>query len=163
MAIGNVTGLIASGAREGGVAASVHVQLALGLRSLVVMDTDTEMRRRFAYALNAGMARKGWKAPDLAKALGRDASTVTGWAAGGTLPNLLMVRPLADALEVRPEFLFDPPAVPEYPLDQYLLDAADSGAEEGHRRATTRRPAEAPDTPPRRPERSARAGSAGRG
>ena len=105
--------------------ASVHVQLALGLRSLVVVDSDTEMRRRFAYALNAAMARRLWKAPDLAKAIGRDASTVSRWANGDSLPNLLMVRPLADALKVRPEFLFDPPEVPEYPLDRYLLEAAD--------------------------------------
>lgn len=107
------------------VAASLPVQLALGLRSLALMDGDAEMRRRFAYALRAAMAAKGWKSPDLARAIGRDASTVGRWVDEKTLPNILVTKDLARALGVRPDLLFDPPPVPEYPLDDYLIPEQD--------------------------------------
>ena len=96
------------------------------------MNGDAEMQRRFAFALQAALARKGWKAPDLAKAIGRDPSTVSRWVNEGGVPNLLMTKALAEALEVRPEFLFDPPPVPDYPLDEYLVrQAALEGVEQG--------------------------------
>lgn len=148
MAIGTLAGFSERAGRLRPVPASVHVQLALGLRSLALVDTDAEMRRRLAYALNAAMGAKGWKSPDLAKAIGRDASTVTRWANGESVPNMLMTKSLAGALGVRPEFLFDPPEVPDYPLADFLLEAADSGAAEAHRRETTGPAREARDTPP---------------
>lgn len=126
------------------------------------MDSEAEMRRRFAYALNSAMAVKGWKAPDLAKAIKRDASTTTRWVNGETVPSLLILKPLAAALGVRPDFLFDPPPVPDYPLSDYLVDALDdaaaSGAAEGKRRARS-----TPDTPPHTPARRPRAAGAARG
>jgi len=98
------------------------------------------MRQRLAYALNAAMLAKDWKAPDLAKAIGRDASTISRWANGESVPNLLMTKALAEALEVRPEFLFDPPPVPDYPLSEYLVRrATEAGVEEGTARARRRR------------------------
>jgi transcriptional regulator with XRE-family HTH domain len=156
-------GLIsAANAHADRTAAVVPVQLALGLRSLALVDTDAEMRRRFAYALNSAMALKGWKAPDLAKAIGRDASTVTRWTNAETAPNLFTVKPLSAALGVRPEFLYDPPLVPEYPLADYLVDAlADavaSGTEEGQRRGR-----QGPGTPAHTTARPPRAAGAGRG
>jgi transcriptional regulator with XRE-family HTH domain len=140
-----------------------------GCVAFAIVDTDTEMRARFAYivaylrrhgnraiALNSAMGRKGWKAPDLAKAIHRDASTVSRWVNGEGVPNLFMVKPIADALEVRAELLFDPPPIPEYPLERYLVDAGESGAEEGRRRATTAQPSSAPGTRPRTPAPRAR-------
>jgi hypothetical protein len=92
MAIGNPPGFSDRAPRSVPFTAPVPVQLALGLRSLALVDTDAEMRRRLAYALNAAMAAKGWKSPDLAKAINRDASTVTRWANGDSVPNLLMTK-----------------------------------------------------------------------
>lgn len=161
MAIGNLTGFPARPAPLRGRDAIVPVQLALGLRSLSLVDEDAELRRRFAYALNAAMSVKGWKAPDLAKAINRDASTVTRWAKGESIPSLFLVKPVAAALDVRPEFLFDPPPVPEYPLADYLVDAAiASGVEEGRRRA---RATEAPAEPQPSPGRPSRVAGAARG
>ena len=120
--------------------APVPVQLALGLRSLVLVDEDADMRRRFAYALNAAMLVKGWKAPDLAREIKRDASTVTRWAKGESIPSLFLVKPIAAALEVRPELLFDPPPVPDYPLSEYLVrEVAAEGVADGTREARRRR------------------------
>jgi transcriptional regulator with XRE-family HTH domain len=121
-----LSGTLALQPRDGGGAASIPVQLAFGLRSLTLVDDDAEMQRRFAYALRAAMAQKGWKAPDLAKAIKRDASTVSRWIDEKSLPNILVTKQLAGALGVRPEFLFDPPQVPEYPLREYLIPQADA-------------------------------------
>lgn len=110
----------------------VPVQLALGLRSLGLVDTDAELQRRLAYAIRAAMTAKGWKAPDLARTLKRDASTVSRWVNGESVPNLLMTKALAEALDVRPELLYDPPPVPDYPLSEYLVrQAGAAGVEEG--------------------------------
>jgi transcriptional regulator with XRE-family HTH domain len=126
--------------RSRGSAALVPVQLALGLRSLALVDEDAELRRRLAYAITAAMAAKGWKPPDLARAIGRDPSTTLRWAEGKTVPSMFMIKPLADALGVKPEFLYDPPPVPEYPLSEYLVrQAAAEGVEEGITRARQRR------------------------
>lgn len=143
------------------VAATIPVQLALGLRSLVAVNSDAEAQRRFAYALRAAMGRKGWKTPDLARAISRDSSTVSRWVDEKSVPNLLMVKTLADALDVRPEFLFDPPPVPDYPLAEYLVDAAvASGVAEGRRRARLpdREGTLDPDELARSPAQRARAG-----
>lgn len=115
------------------------VQLALGLRSLALVDEDAELRRRLGYAITAAMTAKGWKAPDLARAIGRDPSTTARWADGDTVPSLLMIGPLAQALNVKPEFLFNPPPVPDYPLSEYLVrEATEAGVEEGIERSRRR-------------------------
>ncbi len=119
-----------------GSGATLPVQLGLGLRSLSLVDSDAEMQQRLAYAIRAALAAKGWKPPDLARAIGVDASTTTRWADGISVPNLLMVGPMSKALGVKPEFLFNPPPVPNYPLSEYLVrQAAAEGVEEGIRRS----------------------------
>lgn len=98
------------------------------------------MRRRFAYALRAALGRKGWKAPDLAKAIHRDASTVDRWVNEKSVPSILVTKELAEALDVRPDLLFDPPPVPDYPLSEYLIrEAVAEGVETGVERARRRR------------------------
>lgn len=120
--------------------ATIPVQLALGLRSLGLVDADAELQRRLAYAIRAAMTAKGWKPPDLARELRRDPSTVNRWVNGESVPNLLMTKALAAALEVKPEFLFDPPPVPDYPLSEYLIrEAGVAAVAEGTQRARRRR------------------------
>lgn len=116
------------------------VQLSLGLRSLVLVDDEAEMRRRLAYAIRAAMAAKDWKVPDLARALGRDPGTVDRWANGRSVPNIFHVRAIANALGVKPELIYDPPPVPDYPLSDYLVREAGAAAvEEGIHQARRRR------------------------
>jgi hypothetical protein len=53
---------------------------------------------------------------------------------------MLMVKALAKALSVRPEFLYDPPPIPDYPLSEYLVrEASAVGTEEGIAAAGPRR------------------------
>lgn len=140
MASPNFPGTFAVAAQPISGVAALPVQLALGLRSLVLVDDqEAEMRRRFAYALRAAMAQKGWKAPDLARAINRDASTVSRWEQEKNVPNIFMLKQLAAALGVKPEFLYDPPAVPDYPISEYLVrEATEDAVAEGAQRA--RRP-----------------------
>lgn len=70
------------------------------------------------------MAAKDWKVPDLARALGRDPGTVDRWANGRSVPNLFQVKQIAAVLGVKPEFIYDPPPVPDYPLSEYLVRQA---------------------------------------
>lgn len=100
------------------------------------------MQQRLGFALRASLAEKGWKPPDLARALGKDPSTVARWCNGESVPNLFMVRPIAEALGVPADFIYDPPAVPEYPISlEYLVRKATAeGVEEGLQRARTPRP-----------------------
>src|SRR5690349_10149216 len=90
---------------------------------LVVVD-DATMQERLAYAIRAAMERRGIEsARELARRMGRDATTVNRWVTGKSVPNALVIRPLADALGVKVEYLVDPPPVPEYPLEAYLVSS----------------------------------------
>lgn len=113
--------------------------MALGLRSLRLVDTDDEMKERLAFAIRVALLQKRWKPPDLARALGRDPSTVTRWADGTSVPNLLMIEPLAKALGVEPKYLYHPEEIPtDYPLS-LVRQATPAAVEEGARRARSRR------------------------
>jgi transcriptional regulator with XRE-family HTH domain len=125
------------------IGAMAHVQMSLGLRSLSLVDVDDEMQRRFAYAVTAAMTAKGWKGPDLARKLGLHPTAVLRWVKGESVPNILITKRLAEALGVKPEFLYDPPAVPDYPLSEYLVrQATEQGTADAvrprQRRATAR-------------------------
>lgn len=94
---------------------------------------------RLAYAIRYAMKEQGLTASDVAQRIGRSKMTVGRWMRAETAPSLLDVTPLANALGVRPEYLYDPPEIPRYPIDQYLVeDAVQGGVEEGERRAARR-------------------------
>lgn len=112
-------------------------------RALTLADNVTDdmlQKERLAYAIRYAMQKKRLSAPEVAARIGRSTITVGRWVRGETAPSLLDVGPLANALGVRPEYLFDPPEIPEYPIEQYLVeDAVLGGVEEGERRADRRR------------------------
>ncbi len=132
-------------------------------RSLVLMLGEKERRDRFAYALRRALLRRDMSVRALAGRLKVDPRTVGKWRDGKSLPDIFQTLALAEVLEVSENLFRDPPAIPPpppepyYPIDEYLLEAGPSGAAEGHRRASKRQPAPAPDTRPGTPERPARA------
>lgn len=77
---------------------------------------------RFSFAIQAAMVKRNVSPTSLAHMIGRDPSTVRRWAYGETTPNISALKELADALRVKPELFYDPPALPDYPIDEYLLD-----------------------------------------
>lgn len=102
---------------------------------------DAEQRERFAYALREAMRAANLTPPKLAAKIDVAAKTVNRWVNGETLPNVMMVKPLAEALGVRPELVYDPPERPDYPLSEYLLQTElQSAVAEGLKRARRPRP-----------------------
>ena len=124
--------------------------------------TDAERKSRLAFAIRTAMGKR--TAQDVAEAMDpkRSKETVARWARGETVPSALDVGPLARALGVRVELFVDPPAVPTYPLEDYLLDAAASGVEEGLRRGRSQGSPD-PGMPAPLPVRRPRDTAAGRG
>ena len=102
---------------------------------------DAEQRERFAYALREAMRERELTPPKLAAKIDVAAKTVNRWVNGETLPNVMMVKPLAEALGVRPELVYDPPQRPDYPLSEYLLRTElETAVAEGLRRSRRPRP-----------------------
>lgn len=132
-----------------------------GRTTVRVMDTipDSERRDRLAFAIRTAMNGRTADQISLRMEPSRSRETIARWARGQTVPSALDVGPLARALGVRVELLVDPPEIPAYPLASYLvLDAVDSGAQEGLRRARAPHTPAALAQPPQRPPRAAGAG-----
>jgi ribosome-binding protein aMBF1 (putative translation factor) len=90
-----------------------------------------DRRERLAFAIATAMRRQGLTPPKLAAKLGKSKETVRRWRDGDAVPSMLEVAPLAEALGVNPIYLINPPEVPEYPLDEYLVrETVDHAVEE---------------------------------
>jgi transcriptional regulator with XRE-family HTH domain len=126
------------------------------------MTGEQEQRDNFAYALREAMDYREVSARALAQRLGLDPRRIAAWREGRALPDIFESQRLAAALGVSEELFRRPPAAPPpppkpyYPLDRYLVEAADSGAAEGHRRASTPQQPGGPGTPARTPAQRAR-------
>lgn len=132
-------------------------------RSVGAVVPDKERRDRLAFAIRAAM--RGRTAEEVAAVIQpkRSKETIARWARGETVPSALDVGPLAAALGVRVELLVSPPALPDYPLAEYLVEqAAGSGIQEGIRRARQAPAPEARPAPSRSSARPPRAAGAGR-
>lgn len=106
---------------------------------------DKERRDRLAFAIRAAMGKR--TAQDIANVIEpkRSKETIGRWARGNTVPSALDIAPLAQALGVKVDLLIDPPAIPTYPLSEYLVEqAVQAGVERGKRRARQPRAVEAP-------------------
>jgi len=86
------------------------------------MLTDVERKERLGYAIREAMRRRRLTPPKLGKQVGRSGETIRRWMAGTNAPSVLELGALAEALGVDPLYLVNPPPVPEYPLDDYLLE-----------------------------------------
>lgn len=113
---------------------------------LAAVLTEEERKARIAYAIESAMLRRGMTPPQLAAKVGRSRGTVNDWVAKRSTPSLVDLGPLCAALNVKPELFAELPPIPADPLADYLLDAIESGGEEGLRRGRSRR-RRAPDTP----------------
>jgi transcriptional regulator with XRE-family HTH domain len=90
------------------------------------MVTELERMQRFAFALQQAMTERKMSARQIALALKVDARHVRNWLRGQSLPDLYQADELVDVLQVRPELFRDPPPVPPYPINDYLLGAAET-------------------------------------
>jgi len=102
---------------------------------------ESEQRNRFAYALREAMAARRMSGRQLSMKLEVDPRKVARWLDGAALPNLYEAAAIAAALRIDERLFREPPEVPPtppkpyYPIEQYLLEAVESGVQEGVRRA----------------------------
>lgn len=98
------------------------------------MIGERERRDRFGYALQRALQARGMSERQLAVQLEVDPRRVASWRTGKNLPDLYETQALVEILRVSEDLFRNPPEVPkppEYPIERYLLDAADEGAERG--------------------------------
>lgn len=84
--------------------------------------TDIERKARIAYAIRAARDARGLSRPELARRVGVGRGAVSDWENGETLPSLLNLGPLCDALRVDADLFAHPPEIPESPVSRYLVE-----------------------------------------
>lgn len=102
--------------------------------SLMLMIGEAERRARFGYALQRALEARDMSERRLAELLGIDARQVAKWRRGAGLPDLYQTQAIVAELHVSEELFRNPPEIPrppEYPIEDYLLDAAGRGAAQG--------------------------------
>lgn len=85
--------------------------------------TDIERKRRIAYAIRSAREARNLTRPQLAEAVGVGRGAVNDWENAVSLPSLLNLGPLCDALQVDPDLFAHPPEIPDSPVERYLLRA----------------------------------------
>jgi len=106
------------------VLAQVRRALTLGLAM-----TDIERKHRIAYAIRSAREARGFSRPQLAALVGVSRGAVSDWENAETLPGLLNLGPLCDALGVDPDLFAHPPEIPVSPVRQYLREVAEQAAD----------------------------------
>lgn len=99
------------------VLAQVQRALTLGLAM-----TDIERKHRIAFAIRSAREARGFSRPQLAALVGVSRGAVSDWENAETLPGLLNLGPLCDALGVDPDLFAHPPEIPVSPVHRYLRD-----------------------------------------
>lgn len=114
------------------------------------MDDSAESQRRtaLAYAIRRAREKRGLTPPKLAALIHVGRDTVNDWEAARSVPSMLYLGPLCEALRVDPRLFADLPEEPPSPVDEYLVDVARQGVEEGLRRAKRPRLVRPDDEPP---------------
>ena len=105
--------------------------------------TDIERKQRIAFAIRSAREERGLTRPELAVAVGVGRGAVSDWENGETLPSLLNLGPLCDALAVDADLFAHPPEIPVSPVRRYLREVAEQAADAAVDEALARRPAAA--------------------
>jgi DNA-binding XRE family transcriptional regulator len=87
-----------------------------------VQSTDADLKARLAYAIRAAREEAGLSRPELAGLVGVNRGAVYTWERGLSVPSLLNLGPLCDALRVNPDLFAHPPEIPDSPIRRYMLD-----------------------------------------
>jgi len=85
----------------------------------VVLD-EQERRRRLAYAIRSAREKRKLSPPQLADRLGVGRGSINKWESGESVPSLLWLGPLCDALGLDANLFAVLPPIPQSPVDDYL-------------------------------------------
>lgn len=87
--------------------------------TLPFVHADANLKARLAYAIRAAREEAGLSRPELATAVGVNRGAVYTWEKGASVPSLLNLGPLCDALNVDPDLFAHPPPIPESVVARY--------------------------------------------
>lgn len=90
-----------------------------GRFTLPFVQGDADLKARLAYAIRAAREDAGLSRPELAAAVGVNRGAVYTWEKGSSVPSLLNLGPLCDALGVDPDLFAHPPVIPESVVARY--------------------------------------------
>jgi DNA-binding XRE family transcriptional regulator len=89
--------------------------------TLPFVQGDADLKARLAYAIREAREQAGLSRPELAARVGVNRGAVYTWEKGTSVPSLLNLGPLCDALGVDPDLFAHPPAIPDSPVRRYRL------------------------------------------
>ncbi len=89
--------------------------------------TDMERKKRISHAIREVREKRGFSRPELAALVGVGRGAVNDWENGVTLPSVLNLGPLCDALQVDADLFAHPPEIPESGITRYMLDERGKG------------------------------------
>lgn len=112
--------------------------------TLPFVPRDAELKARLAYAIRQARTDAGLSRPELAAAVGVGRGAVNAWEKGESVPSLLNLGGLCDALQVEADLFAHPPPVPQSSVAPYRLRAvAERAADYAVDEAPAERPAAA--------------------
>ena len=113
------------------------------------MVDDMEARQKWAYALREAMKARDVTQEELADRLHKSVSTIQRWATGVSIPSVLEIPPMAEALGVQPIYFVTPPEPQPYPVRDFLVEVTAEAAAEGRERSNHRGRGPKPPARPR--------------
>jgi transcriptional regulator with XRE-family HTH domain len=90
---------------------------------IVQVQRDADLKARLAYAIRAAREEAGLTRPQLASLVGVGRGSVLAWEKGDSVPSLLNLGTLCEALGVSAELFAHPPAIPQSVVEPYRLRA----------------------------------------
>jgi len=99
--------------------------MTTGRFTLPFMQGDADLKARLAHAIYAARKDAGLTRPQLAERVGVNRGAVYTWEKGRSVPSLLNLGPLCDALGVDPSLFAYPPPIPESPVARYRRPRAE--------------------------------------
>lgn len=104
-----------------------------GRYTLPFVQGDADLKARLAYWIRAAREDAGLSRPELAAAIGVNRGAVYTWEKGSSVPSLLNLGSLCDALLVEADLFAHPPPIPDIGIARYRRVAAEK---DGRRAAT---------------------------
>jgi len=89
------------------IVANQHAHAPWGAPTLGLVLSEEERKERLAYWISDTMRRRRLTPPKVAARIGVSRSAVTAWASGRSVPSMIYLGPLADALDVDPSLFAD--------------------------------------------------------
>lgn len=89
--------------------------------TLPFVHRDAELKARLARAIQDAREQAGLSRPELARLVGVQRGAVNAWEKGTSVPSLLNLGALCDALQVTADLFAHPPAIPTSPVARYRL------------------------------------------